>query len=55
MAQGKCKDCRYFRKVVSAIWCAQGMHPEIKPEDKFECYTEPEKIGVETYKENEKK
>lgn len=49
MATQKCKDCRFFRNVVTAIWCSQAKQESITPHDSYECFTEKQKDGYENY------
>ena len=49
VAAQKCKDCRFFRNVVTAIWCSQARQENIKPNDSYECFTEKQKDGYENY------
>jgi len=49
VATQKCKDCRFFRQVVTAIWCSQAKRKSITPQDSYECFTEKQKDGYENY------
>lgn len=50
----KCKDCKYFRNVVTAIWCSQAQQQNITPNDSYDCFTEKQKLGYENYQSQNK-